>query len=110
MDRITGKRRGRARETPQLSNAIAEGESASSLLTGHGETGADGFGSQEEPSGADWDALVNALVSNTSRKTSAAMAYHPEPEATMIETPTGWVRVIEGEAGYTLNTGETIKI
>ena len=110
MDRITGKRRGRPRETPQLSNAIAEGESASSLLAGHRETRTDGLGSQEEPSGADWDALVSALVSNTSRKKSAAMAYHPKPQESMIETPTGWVRVIEGEAGYTLNTGETIKI
>lgn len=94
-------------------NAIAEGESASCLITGHGQAGVQRIGvhhDAEVPQGEDWDSLVRALVSNKSRKTSAAMAYHPDPQATMIETPTGWVRVIEGEAGYTLNTGETVRI
>ena len=110
MDKLTSKRFGGKGKAAHVPNALAEGESASVLLAGHGEVSGDRSAAQEDPSGADWDALVRALVSNKSRKTSAAMAYHPEPQATMIETPTGWVRVIEGEAGYTLNTGETVKI
>lgn len=54
--------------------------------------------------------MVNALTSNTSHKKSVAMAYHPEPHADWVHTPTGWVRITEGEAGFTLNTGETIRI
>lgn len=38
------------------------------------------------------------------------MAYHPAPPEGWVSTPTGWVRVTVGAAGYTLNTGETIRI
>ena len=110
MDNITSPRHGRSRKTLHLSNAIAEGESAPVHIVGHGQAGADGLGPQEEPSGADWDALVNALTSNTSRKKSVAMAYFPDPLEPWVNTPTGWVRVTEGEPGYTLNTGETLRI
>jgi hypothetical protein len=50
------------------------------------------------------------LTRNRSHKTSIAMAYHPLPRDGWVSTPTGWVRVTEGPAGYTLNTGETIRI
>ena len=110
MDKLTGKRLGRPRAATQLPNAVAEGESASVVLTGHGQVGGDQSTAQEEPSGADWDALVAALVSNTSHRTSAAMAYFPDAPQGMIQTPTGWVRVVDGEPGFTLNTGETIRI
>jgi hypothetical protein len=54
--------------------------------------------------------LVEALKANKSRKKSIAMAYFPNPPESIIHTPTGWVRVTEGEAGYTLNTGETVRL
>lgn len=53
---------------------------------------------------------MEALKANKSMKHSAAMAYHPEPRQALIETPTGWVRCTPGETGYTLNSGETIRL
>jgi hypothetical protein len=50
------------------------------------------------------------LKANTSMKRSVAMAYHPAPVEGWVSTPTGWVRVTQGEAGYTLNSGETVRI
>lgn len=38
------------------------------------------------------------------------MAYHPAPVEGWIHTLTGWVRVTPGELGYTLNTGETVRL
>jgi hypothetical protein len=54
--------------------------------------------------------LVEALKSNRSHKRSVAMAYHPKPVDNWVSTVTGWVRVTVGETGYTLNTGETVRI
>ena len=110
MDKLTGKRQRRARNTVELPDVVAEGESASVLLARQRQTGESRPGAQEDVSGADWDQLVAALTANKSYKTAAAMAYHPAPQAAMIQTKTGFVRVIEGEAGYTLNTGETVKL
>ena len=110
MDKLTSKGRGRPRKIAQLPHAVAEGESASNVIARHWQDGADRSTAQEEPIGADWDALVSALVGNTSHRTSAAMAYFPDAPQGMIQTPTGWVRVVDGEPGFTLNTGETIRI
>lgn len=110
MENITGKGQRRARKTLHLPALIAEGESAANVIAGHRETGSDGPGAQENPGGADWDALVEVLTSNTSRKNSIAMAYHPDPHDEWVLTPTGWVRITEGEAGFTYNTGETVRL
>lgn len=53
---------------------------------------------------------MEALTANKSMKRSVAMAYHPDPKQALIDTPTGWVRVVYGEPGYTLNSGETVRL
>ena len=110
MDELTSTRRGRPRKALLLPNAIEEGESAPVSVIEYGALGDTGLGAQEEPRGPDWDALVTALTSNKSHKKSIAMAYFPDPLEPWVNTPTGWVRVTEGEPGYTLNTGETVRI
>lgn len=50
------------------------------------------------------------MKANKSMKRSVAMAYHPQPVEGWVGTPTGWVRVTAGEVGYTLNSGETVRI
>ena len=110
MDKLTREGQRRARAAAHLSNVVAEGESASHLLARQRQAGDTGLGAQEDVGGADWDCLVSALTSNKSFKTAASMAYHPDPKANMIQTPTGLVRIVKGEAGYTLNTGETVRL
>jgi hypothetical protein len=44
--------------------------------------------------------VVKAVKNFAGWKDSVAMAFHPQPEETMIETRKGWVRVGFGEAGY----------
>ncbi len=110
MEKLTAIGMRATRKTLGLPKPVEEGASAPVYIPGHGQAGESGAGTQEEPVGADWDSLVAALVSNKSYKTSVAMAYHPEPKEGWVKTPTGWVRVTEGEAGYTLNTGETVRL
>ena len=43
-------------------------------------------------------------------KCSVAMAFHPNPHETLIQTHCGWIRVLPGKLGYQLNTGEFVEI
>lgn len=110
MEEFTFKRRGRPPKALGLSNHAEEGQDSTDADFREREDGADRIGAQEDASGADWEALVDALKSNRSHKRSVAMAYHPNPVDNWVSTITGWVRVTVGETGYTLNTGETIRI
>lgn len=113
MGEFASKRLGRPRKVAHIPNAVEEGEGASFLLSRDRETCETGLGTcgaAEVHEGSDWDRLVGALVSNKRHTSSAALAYHPNPVEEFIETPTGWVRVVQGDTGYTLNTGEDIRI
>ena len=110
MEEFTSPRRGRPPKALGLSNSASEGQSATDADFRERQDGADRIGAQENVNGADWEALVEALKSNRSHKRSVAMAYHPKPVDNWVSTITGWVRVTVGETGYTLNTGETVRI
>ena len=110
MENITSPRRGRPRKVMDVPQPIEEGSRAPDYISGNGAAGESGLGAQEEPIGEAWGKLVDFLSGNKSHKTSVAMAYCPEPKNEWIDTPTGWVRVTPGETGYTLNTGETVRL
>lgn len=110
----TEKKVGRPRKVMDLPVNIEEGADAPAYIARDGQASGLGIGAQAEPSetpsGGAWDELVEFLSSTKSHKASVAMAYHPEPEQEWVSTPTGWVRVVEGEAGYTFNSGETVRL
>lgn len=43
-------------------------------------------------------------------RTNVAVAQYPNPPEDFIRTVTGWVRVIDGPAGYHLNSGEFVSL
>ena len=110
MEIFTGKRRGRPRKDMDLPVYVEKSQSAPDYSVGDGTIGTPGPAAQANAEGPSWDALVTALKANHSHKTSIAMAYYPEPKDDWIATQVGWVRVTPGEAGYTFNTGETIRL
>lgn len=54
--------------------------------------------------------LVESVKAYKVMYDSVAMAFHPSPEETMIETAKGWVRVGIGEAGFQTNRGIFVKL
>jgi hypothetical protein len=112
MENITGKRRGRPRKIVDLSNAAKEGARAFAEHFRNREAGKSGDRAPEQitASGPSWEELVTRITDNKSWKHSVAMAFHPEPKDDYIKTVCGFVRVMKGPAGYTLNTGETVNL
>ena len=89
-------------------NAIKGKEKFNHKL-GNGQVGGTGTQTQEIV-----DRTFNGLVKSVKEykvlRDSVAMAFHPNPTETMIETHKGWVRVGVGEAGFQTNSGMFVKL
>lgn len=109
MENVTSTRRGRPRKDMDLSGNASQSTFEHNADTTDGQVGAVGSGTQAV-SDRSFKSLVESVKAYKVMYDSVAMAFHPNPEETMIETAKGWVRVGIGEAGFQTNRGIFVKL
>jgi hypothetical protein len=109
MENNASKGRGRPRKDVGLFVDAAQSKGRHDADTGNGQACAIGSGAQAVYSGT-FEELVAAVKSYKVKYDSVAMAFHPMPDESVIETQKGWVRVCVGEAGFQTNSGVFVKL
>lgn len=113
MEDNTGKRLGRPRKVLRLPEGIAEGESASCIDNGDGETSGTGSGAQAvvARSFQTWLEFVNVVVhAQKHYKNRLRTVWHPEPLHDLIHTDGANVRVEKGSVKAQLNTAQFVDL
>jgi hypothetical protein len=109
MENITRPRRGRPRKNLDIPQPIEEGESASCLDNGDGETG--GIGTHPQANdvrpGTGWASFSRWIESLTYQNVHIRVAYHPEPLHNVIHG--NWNVTVEvGEPAYMTKDGQRV--
>ena len=113
MEDNTGKRLGRPRKVLRLPEGVAEGEDASNLDTGNGQTSGTGPSPQADAvrSFATWLEFVSVVVhAQKHYKNRLRTVWHPEPLHDLIHTDGANVRVEKGTVKAQLNTAQFVDL